>query len=208
MTQTDRSQLSATRRGWGPFSGAQLTIIIVAVILMILLPVGAFAVASGSNSFVTDATTGKHATVNANGQLATTVNGVVAATPSTFVRTSTVLMNATCTKLYAAPATRAVVFKTLIGNTLKYDATSGAPDVYITSDPMCAVNPARFVTDMGLPTGLGQGETQLDPGLVVPAGTSLYALLTGTGGGDVWTDFHLWGYSLPASVCQAPSTCS
>ena len=56
-------------RGWGPFSGAQLTVIVTAVVVMVMLPVGAFAVVSGSNAFVTDATSGKHAAVNTLGQL-------------------------------------------------------------------------------------------------------------------------------------------
>src|SRR5260221_13076089 len=57
-------------RGWGPFTGAQLTIIVTAVVVMVMLPVGAFAVVTGSNVFVTDATSGKHATVNSLGQVA------------------------------------------------------------------------------------------------------------------------------------------
>jgi len=59
------------RRGWGPFSGAQLTIIIVAIAVMVLLPVGAFAVVSGSNAFITDATSGKQAKVTSNGEVLT-----------------------------------------------------------------------------------------------------------------------------------------
>jgi hypothetical protein len=55
-------------RGWGPFSGGQLTVIIVAISVMILLPVGAFAVVSGSNVFVTDAVSGKQQSVNGLGQ--------------------------------------------------------------------------------------------------------------------------------------------
>jgi hypothetical protein len=55
-------------RGWGPFSGGQLTVIIVAIAVMILLPVGAFAAVAGSNVFVTDATSGKTQVVNAAGQ--------------------------------------------------------------------------------------------------------------------------------------------
>ena len=55
-------------RGWGPFSGAQLTVIIVAIAVMILLPIGAFAAVTGSNVFVTDAVTGKQQKVNAAGQ--------------------------------------------------------------------------------------------------------------------------------------------
>jgi hypothetical protein len=63
----------ARRRGLGPFSGGQLTIITVTFAVLLLFPIGAWAVA-GSNVFVTDFTSGKQATVNAAGQLATTDN--------------------------------------------------------------------------------------------------------------------------------------
>jgi hypothetical protein len=72
-------------RGWGPFSGGQLTIIIVAICVMVMLPVGAFAVVSGSNVFVTDATSGVQAKVNASGEL------------QTGFRITTVLSNSTMT---------------------------------------------------------------------------------------------------------------
>jgi hypothetical protein len=62
---------SRSGRGWGPFSGAQLTIIIVTISVMILLPVGAFAVVSGSNVFITDAVSGKQAKVSTNGEVLT-----------------------------------------------------------------------------------------------------------------------------------------
>ena len=68
-------------RGWGPFSGAQLTVIVTAVVVMVMLPVGAFAVVSGSNVFVTDATSGKHATVNSLGQV-TVADGATTAASS------------------------------------------------------------------------------------------------------------------------------
>jgi hypothetical protein len=65
-------------RGWGPFSGGQITVIILAVVVMVGLPVGAFAVVSGSNVFVTDATSGKHATVNPGGQMLVAVKAQTA----------------------------------------------------------------------------------------------------------------------------------
>ena len=55
-------------RGFGPFSGAQLTVIICLVVAAVAVPVGAWAVA-GSNVFVTDATTGIHAKVDSAGQM-------------------------------------------------------------------------------------------------------------------------------------------
>src|ERR1700688_3251616 len=66
-------------RGWGPFSGGQLTAIIVTLAIVIGFPVAAFAV-TGSSVFVTDAHTGAHAAVNAAGGLS--VAGTVTATPT------------------------------------------------------------------------------------------------------------------------------
>ena len=65
---------SSPRKSWGPFSGGQLTIIIVAIVVMVALPVGAFAV-SGTNSFITDATTGAQAKVSTAGALSTAEAG-------------------------------------------------------------------------------------------------------------------------------------
>jgi hypothetical protein len=59
------------RKTWGPFSGRQLATIICVLAVTILFPFGAWAV-SGSNTYVTDARTGSHATV-ANGALTANV---------------------------------------------------------------------------------------------------------------------------------------
>ena len=77
----------SARRGWGPFSGAQLTVIIVAIAVMVMLPVGAFAV-SGTNSFITDAVSGKQASVNTSGALSVApaaTNVVIASGTSTAI---------------------------------------------------------------------------------------------------------------------------
>jgi hypothetical protein len=56
---------------WGPFSGRQLTTIICIIGGLALFPIGAAAVVTGSNTFVTDASTGKHVRVDASGALRT-----------------------------------------------------------------------------------------------------------------------------------------
>src|SRR6478609_2927075 len=61
-----------------PFSGRQLTTIIVAIVLVVGLPVGAHAVA-GSSVFVADSTSGNKAKVDGNGSLQTKVSGGVIA---------------------------------------------------------------------------------------------------------------------------------
>jgi hypothetical protein len=59
------------RRGWGPFSGGQLTAIILGLAFAVAVPVGAHAAVAGSNVFVTDDTSGKHAKVDASGNVGT-----------------------------------------------------------------------------------------------------------------------------------------
>src|ERR1700680_4478987 len=68
-------------RGWGPFSGGQLTAIILGVLAAIAFPVCAWAV-SGTTVFVTDAVSGTHAKVNSLGQLSVAATGSVTATPT------------------------------------------------------------------------------------------------------------------------------
>ena len=53
---------------WGPFSGGQLTTMFVALILVVGFPFAAGAV-TGSNVFVTDATSGAHVAVSATGAM-------------------------------------------------------------------------------------------------------------------------------------------
>lgn len=67
-------------RGWGPFTGGQLTAIIIMLVVMVMLPVGAFAVVSGTNSFITDATSGVRAKVDAKGNLNTATHDAVTGT--------------------------------------------------------------------------------------------------------------------------------
>ncbi len=67
------------KRGLGPFTGGQLTVIIVAVVVAVLVPVGAWAV-TGSNSFVTDFTSGVHAKVDAKQNVATAVHDATSGT--------------------------------------------------------------------------------------------------------------------------------
>jgi hypothetical protein len=99
QTTSSRSAGSTRRerQGLGPFTSTQLTIIIVTLIVVLGFPFAAFAV-TGSNSFITDATTGTNAkvgtqqdlnasvhdptsgagaNVDANGNLQTKVNGTV-----------------------------------------------------------------------------------------------------------------------------------
>src|ERR1700680_2793664 len=66
-------------RGWGPFTGAQLTVVIVTFAVLLLAPVGAWAV-SGSPVFLTDPHNNHHAAIDAAGNVHTHPNGTQAIT--------------------------------------------------------------------------------------------------------------------------------
>src|SRR2546421_5985085 len=70
-------------RGFGPFTSGHLTIIVVTLVIVVAFPFAAFAV-TGSNVFITDATSGAHAKVDSGGHVlvgdgsgALTVDGTV-----------------------------------------------------------------------------------------------------------------------------------
>jgi hypothetical protein len=79
---------SSTDRGWGPFSGGQLTIIIVTLAALVMVPGAAYAVTAFTNVAIQDPTTGARASVDATHHLVVgdgsgplSVDGNVAAHP-------------------------------------------------------------------------------------------------------------------------------
>jgi len=70
----ERSEPRAPGRGWGPFSGGQLTTIICVVVVTVLFPVASWAT-SGSAVFLTDPHNNHHAAVDAAGNVQTHPNG-------------------------------------------------------------------------------------------------------------------------------------
>jgi hypothetical protein len=64
-------------RGWGPFSGGQLTVIVVAVVVMVMFPVGAWAAYSVSHVTITDNTGARVANVDTKSNLDTATRDAV-----------------------------------------------------------------------------------------------------------------------------------
>ena len=60
------------RRGFGPFTGGHITVIIVALIVAVGVPFTA-SVVTGNNVFLTDFTSGAHAKVDTSGNVQTKV---------------------------------------------------------------------------------------------------------------------------------------
>ena len=104
---------------WGPFSGAQLTVILVTLIAVVALPVGAGAVLSFSNVAITDPGGVNRATVDAAHNLHTSVNGgtvgvtgAVTATqtpPSLTFHKQAAGSGSGCVTIATAPAGKALV---------------------------------------------------------------------------------------------------
>jgi hypothetical protein len=199
-------------RGWGPFSGGQLTTIIVTFAVLFLFPIGAWAV-SGSPVFITDFHTGRHADVNDSHQLQThpngtqtvtgtvnaTVAGTVTATPTPpgamFHGSSGGNVNS-CV-LFVTPPTGEATVVTHVH--IKAGAgISGSVGIYASAG--CSTGQE---IDQGVVASTdGQADFEFDTGLPVANGHHLYVDVIEAGGSP---DVHIYsfGYNVPAGQCAA-----
>lgn len=176
--KTDRER----GRGWGPFTGRQLTTIICIGMVTILFPVGAWAAVSGSNVFVTDATSGVHAKVSSAGALST--SGALSLTPtSAMYHTENLGANtcdrAQCTTLAKPPTGKALAITTIEIDAWHDTAGFGGPNEYIliarSTDGTCRLASLTSYVSLVEPSSAGsQTLTYNLPGaLPVPKGTAL-----------------------------------
>jgi hypothetical protein len=192
----DRLDDSTTpTKTWGPFTGRQLTTIICVVAVMALFPVGAWAVA-GSNSFVTDATTGKHATVDSEGQLHVVAN---VAGAKSWVRSGANSLSNSYAVRVTPPAGKAFVLRQLH---LDWFGADAAADPYISwgvGVPTCVSMDNSSIELVDLSSGQDNRVVTFDPGYIVPAGKALCALKHGNG------TFYLnaYGYYVPSTAVSS-----
>jgi hypothetical protein len=188
------------RRGWGPFSGGQLTAIIMTLTVVIGFPVAAFA-ASGSNVFITDSTSHVHASVNSAGEL-----NVAEASPLSFV-TGTKNLEAiptnTWAPLVAPSSSHALVITSIAVDTFSV-ATPGANQnvdfAVSASDASCAalVTPGGLgVADIN-PGSVGETVIPFQPGIVVPANRAL--CVKNTDNVHLGAEAYAYGYRIPAAA--------
>jgi hypothetical protein len=161
------------RRGLGPFNGTQLTVIICVIVAAVAIPVGASAV-TGSNTFVTDATTGTHAKVDSTGNLQTKVVGgsVTAYPPGTAAFHALTFSCNQCA--VAVPPSGKAVLITSIHLNMENVATTGDNDfisLYRATNSSCSTNEV----EIGLvnPSGLGETVLPFEPGFPIQAGKAL-----------------------------------
>ena len=186
-------------RGLGPFSGGQLTVIIVTFALLLLFPIGAWAV-SGSNVFVTDAASGQHASVNTTGAL-----NVAQAGPKSFFYRGVPADVATFKQVIAAPPGRALVVTSIAYNVFKATVTGANHFIGIAvskTNNTCAqvvIDPTSGLTAANLnPATVGETVTPFQPGLVVPAGRALCAFNIDPT--NIGAEVYAYGFTVAAAA--------
>jgi hypothetical protein len=205
-------------RGWGPFSGGQLTIIVMTFAVLLLFPVGAWAL-SFSNVAITDPGGVNQAKVNASGQLSAAVKGSVTAKvafPTTAIVHSddgfgnpVVYPNdcgsGFCVKLIAPPVGEALVVTSIHVNTT-YDPTPG-PDqavrIFRSSDGTCKSNTLELAMEEVNPASVGVTDLRYDlpGGMAIPSGKAL--CLVNNDSPNLAAAVTAWGYTVASSAVPA-----
>jgi hypothetical protein len=188
-------------RTWGPFTGRQLTTIICVIVLTIAFPFGASAV-TGSSAFITDATTGNHATVY-NGALTTNV-----APTHNFVLTAiTGVVEGDFTAVLSASSSHADIVTQI--DLSWHGMTVGTDYLYITlgkvnpnavGDGPCGSLSNKPVETMYFPNAQDLRQFMFNPGYVVPGGTSLCIGFSGAGA----LTARAYGYFTASTAVASP----
>ncbi|GAA5141421.1 hypothetical protein GCM10023340_03130 [Nocardioides marinquilinus] len=166
-------------RRLGPFSGAQLTVLLVVALLAVSLPVGAVAAVKASRTAISSAD-GRKVVGVTGGRLQVQTQPPAVATarvaPLADALDPTVVgvLGSTCTTFVTAPARRAVVVTSI--NVDAYDVPSppgpGRAVFLFRGDCSTQVQTVN-------PGSVGVTTLEYEPGLVVPAGGRLSALTLG-----------------------------
>jgi hypothetical protein len=184
------------QRTFGPFSGAQLTVIIVAT-LAFLLPGTLWAVAPFQRVAIQDHGTGKLSHVDAGRRLSVydPINGA-AETPANFVRFYNFSSgSAGCIKIAAPPAGKALILKTLALDVFNLSGT-GTGHVFRFYVGANCLGSAVLVIN---PNSVGLVTANLEPGLAIPAGRALWKENSASVSGEV----NGLGYIVPAAWVPA-----
>jgi len=220
------------RKGLGPFSGAHLAAMVIALIVAVAFPFAAFAV-TGTNSFVTDATSGVHAKVdakqnlatamhdpttgvgakvNAFGQLATSsaVTGSVTATSNSpseeynFTNNANQQLPNFCANITpAVPAGKALVATSISVGVNQ--ATTGPVDTWLeagTPSTPCGVTAGIFIAYAIQSNPIGTMQFNLPSGVAFKAGHTVSVGIHAASG-DAIADVTVHGYLVPSTQCQA-----
>jgi hypothetical protein len=181
----------------GPFTGRQLTTIIVAVIAAIAIPTAAYAVAA-THVVIQDQTTKTPAGVTPTGNLK-----VAEAAPSAFFQnnSTTVTVSSGWVPVATPSAGSALIVTTIHVDTF-YDPTPGNGQnvlFFIKTGTSCTGSQVGTYYLWLNPGMIGETDIPLAPGLGIPAGDALCAL----GGGSLQAEVSVSGYTVPAGTVAA-----
>jgi hypothetical protein len=216
----DTTKKGREARGLGPFSGGQLTAIIMTLAVLLLFPIGAWAV-SFSNVSITDPGGVNRAKVNTKGRLLTTVAGTVTVAgvatqvDPTNLYTSKVSPTSTRSCILVTPPSGHVLVITSVREF--YDGNS-SPTVFMSLSRQPAADacsgpfaPGQYkdVAELAGPgstqTPAGTNVVTFPSGLPIPDGGELH--VSGTFGG-VEGSVTVNGYLLPDSFCPNYTDCT
>jgi len=183
------------QKSFGPFSGAQLTAIVVAV-LAFLLPTTLWAVDAFTNVAIQDPVSGNKAAVDSSRKLSVyDPNSFADEYPGTIVRFVHDTVGGTCRKIATPPAGKALVLKTLAIDTFQLTVTGNGYGIYFYIGPTCSSSAVSHH-----PPAFGLTTVNFEPGLVVRAGQSLWVSSQTT----VQAEVYGFGYLVASSWAPAP----
>ena len=197
---------------WGPFTGNHIVAMVGVVAFAIGVPGTLRAVDAFTNVAITDALTGDQARVVSkrlaitNAGKALKVEGqliAAEASPADFVLfEKTVHSGSRCAALLTAPADKGVIVKSVFVDREVATGGGNSQHVRVYVAPSCpSTVPSLQVTSPRLTAGWADGNTgvtalQLEPGLAVPPGATLWAQSVGGN----WHVVYGTGYFVPAAA--------
>lgn len=203
-------------KSWGPFSGRQLTTIIVSLIIgVVLLPSAVWAVDSFTNVAIQDPVSGYKVGVTSSrkalvsdGSGSMTVDGTVSARemPYNLLQHWAGFPTSTsgCTPIATPDAGKALVIKTLHIDTWENPSPGSLEYLTFTYGP--ASDPCVNLLDDINPSGIGQDALDFSAGVALPAGNVLAAFVTGSLKTEVYAfGFQITGSTAPAAGVAATS---
>ncbi len=194
--------MGSSGRGWGPFTGRQLTTMVCVIVAAVAFPVAASAV-SGSSVFVTDSTSGAHAKVSSTGALNVTgsVNDSLAPPASTFTYFAGATEATGCNPVTpAVPAGKALVVTSV--NVAVTGVTTGPVFIAVDAASTSPCAPIESFDESYVPGAQTSEDVQIPSGVVIKPGHVVAVLMDSTSN-DASAVVHVHGYYVASTLCTA-----